>query len=123
VERDDLSFNSQIIARQGARVKVPFGKYCGIELSKIPDNYLHWLSTIELRDRLRSAVAKEIRKRHLAEESRATAIVPILVPKIISTGFRILANKFHPDHGGDGRKMVELNRAVDWLRAQVGGLS
>jgi len=104
-------------------MKVPFGKYRGIELGEVPDDYLLWLLTIKLRDRLRSAVAKEIRRRHLDEERRATAVVPTLVPKIISAGFRILANKFHPDHGGDGRKMVELNRAVDWLRAQVGGVS
>ena len=104
-------------------MQVPFGKYYGLELREVPDDYLCWLSTIQLRDRLRSAVAKEIRRRHLVEERPVSAVVPILVPKIISAGFRILAKKLHPDHGGDGRKMVELNHAADWLRAQVGGLS
>lgn len=42
---------------------LPFGKHKGSPVSTLPDDYLQWLSTRELRDPLRSVVARELRTR------------------------------------------------------------
>ncbi len=34
---------------------------------------------------------------------------------VIRAAYRILARKYHPDHGGDARRMIELNDAWDVL--------
>lgn len=41
-------------------MRMPFGKFKGVELGDLPDDYLAWLTTLhDLRDPLRSAVATE----------------------------------------------------------------
>jgi len=35
---------------------------------------------------------------------------------IVTTGYRQLASKHHPDHGGQPRHMQQLNAAVELLR-------
>jgi curved DNA-binding protein CbpA len=36
-------------------------------------------------------------------------------PEVIRAAYRILARKYHPDHGGDPRRMIALNDAWDVL--------
>jgi curved DNA-binding protein CbpA len=36
-------------------------------------------------------------------------------PEVIRAAYRILAHKYHPDHGGDAARMVDLNDAFDVL--------
>ncbi len=36
-------------------------------------------------------------------------------PEVIRAAYRILAHKYHPDHGGDSRRMIALNDAFDVL--------
>lgn len=36
-------------------------------------------------------------------------------PEVIRAAYRILARKYHPDHGGDARRMIALNDAWDVL--------
>jgi hypothetical protein len=38
---------------------------------------------------------------------------------IINAGYRVYAPRFHPDHGGDPREMVRVNKARDGLRKLV----
>lgn len=40
---------------------------------------------------------------------------PRAEPDVIRAAYRILARKYHPDHGGDPRRMIELNDAWDVL--------
>jgi curved DNA-binding protein CbpA len=40
---------------------------------------------------------------------------PSAEPEVIRAAYRILARKYHPDHGGDARRMVVLNDAWDVL--------
>ena len=40
---------------------------------------------------------------------------PRAEPDVIRAAYRILARKYHPDHGGDARRMMELNDAWDVL--------
>jgi curved DNA-binding protein CbpA len=36
-------------------------------------------------------------------------------PEVIRAAYRVLARKYHPDHGGDPLRMIELNNAWDVL--------
>ena len=40
---------------------------------------------------------------------------PSAEPEVIRAAYRILARKYHPDHGGDARRMMALNDAWDVL--------
>jgi hypothetical protein len=44
---------------------LPFGKYRGVPLADVPDNYLTWLARQKLTGRLRDAVAAELGRRGL----------------------------------------------------------
>ena len=44
-------------------MKIPFGKFKGTFLCDLPDDYLAWLQTIELRDPLRAAIFAEAKER------------------------------------------------------------
>ncbi len=37
-------------------MRMPFGKYRGLDLEDLPDEYLEWLLSIDLREKLRSAL-------------------------------------------------------------------
>lgn len=40
---------------------------------------------------------------------------PNAEPEVVRAAYRILARKYHPDHGGDARRMIALNDAWDVL--------
>jgi curved DNA-binding protein CbpA len=40
---------------------------------------------------------------------------PSAEPEVIRAAYRVLARKYHPDHGGDARRMITLNDAWDVL--------
>src|SRR5450759_5064271 len=40
---------------------------------------------------------------------------PRAEPEVLRAAYRVLARKFHPDHGGDARRMITLNDAWDVL--------
>ena len=110
---------------------MPFGKFKGAAIGELADAYLLWLCTIEIFDgRLRAAVQREVDRRRLAEEGRdqerradfvdrLNAPRPEVADELVGAGLRSLARKYHPDMGGDSRRMVEVNNAADWIRAQV----
>ncbi len=43
---------------------------------------------------------------------------PTLAEEIIEVGYKTLAGRLHPDHGGSEEQMKELNAAVEWLRGR-----
>src|SRR5687768_17402034 len=47
---------------------MPFGKYKGWPLDQVPDDYLEWLQTIDLRPRLLQAVMQEAAYREAMQE-------------------------------------------------------
>ena len=99
---------------------IPFGKFKGAFISDLPDNYLAWLQTIELRDPLCAAVFAEARERNLSHTNQRNNVPRIaVVDELIGAGLRTLAMKYHPDRGGNPEKMVSINAAVDWMRSQV----
>jgi hypothetical protein len=105
---------------------MPFGRHRGVLLVDLPPDYLTWLLGLELREPLRSAVAAEAERRQRNTHTPQAPHMPRLprdaVPlaeQIITAGYRSLAQKHHPDRGGETRSMQRLNAAMSWLRASI----
>jgi Putative quorum-sensing-regulated virulence factor len=94
-------------------VRMRFGKYKGYEVADLPRPYLEWLLGVA-REPLLSAV-----RRALGEEKPAArAISPAvkaMAREIVSQGYRSLAQKHHPDRGGNHEDMVLVNKAKELL--------
>jgi hypothetical protein len=103
-------------------VKVPFGRFRGVELADVPDDYLRWLHALDdLREPFRSAVAEEYTFRFEPAAGRPplNPDVKPMAEELVSAGYRTLARLHHPDHGGATRTMQLVNAAVEWLRSVV----
>ena len=107
-------------------MQMPFGKYIGEEIEDIPDSYLYWLMTIDLRSVLKLAVERELDRRENGSDIVFNVdynIPPELkyfVTEIIETGFKSSAMKHHPDRGGRIEDMKTLNTARYWLKQRLG---
>jgi len=99
---------------------MPFGKYQGVLVADLPDDYLHWLhEKVSLREPLRTAVQREFESRFSRENATATrppSEILTMAEELVSVGYRKLAQLHHPDHGGDHRAMTLVNNAADFLR-------
>ncbi len=116
-------------------MRMPFGKYKGIDVEHLPDDYLDWLMTIVLRGPLASAVHREAARRwdswtRFDEEPKPPSrrIVPEpevlqLAERIVTIGFRHLAKELHPDVGGSHGEMILLTAARDFLHSELRGLA
>jgi hypothetical protein len=108
-------------------MKMPFGKHKGEPLAALPDGYLDWLVTIDLRPRLRAAVWNEIRRREDAAAGRAqgssslTCPEPRVARELVGAGLRSLARRYHPDAGGSHEDMIRVTACADWLRGVIDG--
>lgn len=104
--------------------RVPFGKYRGEPIERVPDSYLEWLTGLELREPFALAVRREYARRLDTDSSRRSIELapPVreLAGEIVARGFRALAGEHHPDHGGDHEAMVRLAQARDALRVLLG---
>lgn len=98
-------------------MNMPFGKYKGKPLCKLPEDYLLWLDSIDLEPGLRRAVDMETRRRFMpaVAKLRAPERLRSTVAAIVTSGFRGEAFRRHPDHGGTDAAMRELIEAKDWL--------
>lgn len=90
-------------------MKLEFGKYRGLELSDVPEEYLLWLA--ESRERDAKLYRAEIERRTLALEANDD-----YVTRIIKTGYRELAKRLHPDVGGSADEFRELQTAFEKLK-------
>jgi hypothetical protein len=112
-------------------VSMPFGKYRGWLLSDLPEDYLAWLRTRDLHEPLRSCLELEWERRMNAArrpsaprpEPGAVRVPPedfAMFRELVHTGFRQMALRFHPDHGGRAEDMRKLNSLMEKLREQLG---
>jgi hypothetical protein len=51
---------------------MPFGKFLGLPLHKLPDYYIEWLTGLRLRDPLRAHLAVEVARRRQGGEPEST---------------------------------------------------
>ena len=101
--------------------RIPFGRYRGQLLEDLPEHYIEWLLTIDLREPLRAAVYAEHEWRIFSQETRSI-VNPAIIDELVSAGLRTLSKKFHPDVGGSHERMQAINAAADWVRQQARAL-
>lgn len=100
-------------------IRMPFGKFKGVLVADLPDDYLMWLRSLgTLREPLRSAVEAEWRLRFggSAPGKPLSPEIRTMADELVSAGYRKLAQLHHPDHGGDGSAMTLVNLASEALR-------
>lgn len=105
-------------------MKMPFGKYRGVELTDVPFEYLSWLIEQDfLREPLRTLAEEEFDRRTYQPltEPLPLPIDCAVAEELLSAGLRVLAKKYHPDLGGNAAEMVALNNCVDWFRSKLKG--
>jgi hypothetical protein len=110
--------------------RMPFGKFKGQLLRELPDDYLCWLRTeCDLREPLRMRVEREYQRRiQPRSRTRPAPMAPVALPPalqqtavaIVASGFRALALRRHPDHGGSHEAMIQLQRAREALERLLG---
>ncbi|HTI56905.1 MAG TPA: DUF3820 family protein [Verrucomicrobiae bacterium] len=98
---------------------MPFGRFKGITLGEIPDAYLSWLFTIDLREPLRSAILAEAAVRGLFVTGAPRTPLRPIAEEVIGAGLRALARRHHPDLGGDLATTQQVNAAASWLRGRL----
>jgi hypothetical protein len=106
---------------------MPFGKYQGVAVERLPPAYLRWLLRQDWpRPWMRAALEQERDRRREASRQRASppppaVAVPPMAARIVKAGFRAKAHQNHPDRGGSNETMREVNDAWAWLRDHFGG--
>ncbi|MBI3989757.1 MAG: DUF3820 family protein [candidate division NC10 bacterium] len=110
---------------------MPFGKYRGRAVGDLPDAYLQWLTTIPLREPLRSAVQSEVdarQRRQVWGDRGGQPMGPLpsygvdrsVALELVGAGVKVLAKRYHPDLvGGDGESMKQVNLSAEWLRTLI----
>jgi hypothetical protein len=88
---------------------VSFGKYKGWAWVDVPDDYLEYL--IEMKEEQIQEYRDELTRRQLLQEAELP-----MAEQIIRAGYHALAQKHHPDKGGDETKMRELNASHEGLK-------
>ncbi len=108
---------------------MPFGRYRGYPLAELPDEYLDWLFTIHIREPLASALNREAARR--AGESSGSngaytgpihhpaGVDPEIASELVTAGYRVLAQRYHPDVGGEVERMKRVNVTAEALRRML----
>ena len=90
-------------------MKLTFGKHNGKDIRDVPREYIEWLVE-NCRKQLDEYEAELQRRDELAEASMSW------MERIVTTGYKSLAKQNHPDTGGDGESMRQINSAAEELR-------
>jgi hypothetical protein len=104
---------------------MPWGKHRGKRLVEVPLSYLVWtIEECDLTPALREAIGAVVLARLAAKGIRGTGGTaprtsspdpPVNWRTVLSSWFRPLALRYHPDRGGDGKVMAALNHAKEQL--------
>jgi len=92
-------------------MQMPFGRHEGRDIGDLPDSYLRWLMSIEMRQPLLAEVEYEWHERRRAHErqSRRQTAGQLVATVDPDKWRRRMAARFHPDHGGRTRDMQIVN--------------
>jgi hypothetical protein len=106
-----------------------FGKYKDRSLGDVPSDYLVWLlrkSKTNVRE-----IRNELKNRGVINDDDESPPPPNhgrthipgdlnspLFRDLLAAGFKSLAQKLHPDHGGDADQMKELNQLRERLKKE-----
>jgi hypothetical protein len=88
---------------------VTFGKNEGMRWGEVDREYIEFLLASKKEEV--DALEDELRRRDLIEEAELP-----MAEQIIRAGYHVLAQKHHPDKGGDEVKMRELNASHEGLK-------
>jgi hypothetical protein len=102
-------------------VDSPVRQYRGQPVSQVPADYLRWLEGVkreELHELQYEMENRGVPARWGRPEVRTTRTTQTL-QEIVEAGYRALAMKYHPDHGGDSEKMRDLNLEIARWRAEA----
>ncbi len=108
---------------------MPFGRHRGLDLVDVPSDYLHWLTTLDLRPRLRDAVVEEVERRRGEGGRRRDPVEAPGVPRcpsrslaleVVAAGRRVVSKRCHPDSGGSHHDFLRLTETVEWLEDVIG---
>jgi hypothetical protein len=108
--------------------RMPFDRFKGQFLAELPNEYLDWLITIELRRPLRGAVLDEYHRRcgECLQARGLRLALPAtdagLLTELVEASRRGLTRKYHPDTGGDPLVMTRINTLADGLLDQIAGV-
>jgi hypothetical protein len=92
--------------------KITFGKYAGLDLQDVPQDYIEWVLQ-KNKDQTAEYEAELDRRAALLQASET------LVQKIVNTGYKTLAKTMHPDQGGTDKQMHDLTMAKAWLDDKI----
>jgi hypothetical protein len=94
------------------------GHVQGCEPNEVPSGYLCWaLDENFVKDpTLASAIREEIGKRYGLVREVVFHRPPLALVELVEAGYRALARKRHPDHGGTHDDMLALNEAIRAVR-------
>ena len=96
---------------------MPFGKFKGVAIEDLDEDYLQWLDGLDdLREPLRTVVNEEMIRRDAANRLHVNRG---LIPEIVEAGRRALSKRYHPDCGGSTEKMQALNNTCDWMKSRM----
>lgn len=107
----DLRLSSEAVSMD----RMPFGKHKGTPLKDLPPDYLRWLSTIELREPLLSAVKEAMADVLIggsAPSGRSTAVGAATAPPARPAGY-----------SGGSRRPERAKPKLPWLRPESEDLS
>ena len=100
--------------------EMPFGKYRGYPIRRLPNDYLRWLIlNVELREPLKTAIYSECKRRVSPPPPPPAPSPPItgITADKLRELRRRLSLRFHPDHGGSTAEMRVVNVVFDELEA------
>ena len=106
-----MSFANQA-APNPVGYKMTFGKYAGQPLSAVPLDYIEWL--IDDGEKRVALFTAEVKRR----EAQEAATLP-MTEALVEAGYKALAQKYHPDKGGDAATFQELAGARELLRTTL----
>ncbi len=102
--------------------RMPFGKHKGWPLDALPTNYLDWLLGLGT---LREPLASGIRQERARRDSGAASHTPprqldaAIAQELVTAGYRVLAQRHHPDAGGEVEMMKRVNVTAEALRRML----